>query len=275
MVIEEFKPKSDLLKKYINSFYFIKSKDNKRTEFIYYPHFIETINIFSDSSVNISDNVFNVEKEQNKNTVILSAAKTKFRTALINNAYDIIGIQFFPLAIHNFFDVKMLSMIEVGLFGFGNSKEFNKVSLTKGIENRIDALESFFQNTYKNRDSKLDKLSRIIKLIHKSKGNIRMNELENQVSLSRRTILRQFKKYLFCSFEDYKNTVRFRLAIQNFSGQNRNTSDLIADIAYYDQSDFINHFKTLAGESPKKLLKYIANNPDTTSYFWKLKQIIE
>ena len=100
-----------------------------------------------------------------------------------------------------------------------------------------------------------------------------MYEIENQVNLSRRTILRQFKKYLHCSFEDYKNTVRFRLAIENFSDNNENTSNLIADIAYYDQSDFIKHFKTLTGESPKKLLKEITNNPEYINYFWKLKKI--
>ena len=271
MIIKEFKSKSDLLKKYIKSFYFMKSTDNKKTEFVYYPHFIETINIFSNATVSISDNLFTVEKKQNNNVIILSASRPLFKTAVINNEYDIIGIQFYPLAIHNFFNINEFSAIDAGHFEINDNGKLDKISSIQEIENRLIALESFFENAYENKP--LDKLSIAIKLIHDSKGNIRMNELERHVNLSRRTILRQFRKYLHCSFEDYKNTVRFRLAIENFSGKNENTSNLIADIAYYDQSDFIHHFKNLAGESPKKLLKYITNNPEPTNYFWKLKQM--
>ena len=270
MIIKEFKPKSDLLKNHIKSFYFMKSNDNSKTEFIYYPHFIETLNIFSNAKVIISDNLFNVDKKPNRNTVIFTATKTKFRTAQINKAYDIIGIQFFPLAIYNFLNFDTFSGIENGIFQIENHSEFNKISAIESMEGRIDALERFFKDSYKNKP--LDKLSLILQLIHDSKGKIKMNELEELVNLSRRTILRQFKKYLHCSFEDYKNTVRFRLAIDNFSNETGKTSNLIADIAYYDQADFINHFKALAGESPKKLLKHIINNPETTKYFWKLKQ---
>ena len=90
MTIKEYNPKSDLLKKYIKSFYFMKSDTNKKTEFIYYPHFIETINIFSNSTVKISNDSFMVEKDQTNNSIILSATKTKFRTAVVNDEYDII-----------------------------------------------------------------------------------------------------------------------------------------------------------------------------------------
>jgi len=269
MIIKEFKPKSDLLKKYIKSFYFMKSIDNKKTEFVYYPHFIETINIFSNSSVIINDYSFNVKEKKNEFTIILTATKTKFRTAIIKNAYDVIGIQFLPLAIHSFINTNSLTTIETGLFKITDKDNLVKISFIQSIEDRLIALESFFENSYKN--VKLDKLSTIIELIQNSKGNIRMNDLERQINLSRRTILRQFKKYLYCSFEDFKNTVRFRLAIENFSDESKNTSSIIGDIAYYDQSDFINHFKTLSGESPKKLLKHIANNPESIKYFWKLK----
>ena len=133
----------------------------------------------------------------------------------------------------------------------------------------INSLEVFLNTIFKNHQR--DTLYKIIQLIHDSKGDIKMNELENQIGLSRRTILRQFKKYMHCSFEDYKNIIRFRLVIENFLNEKGNTSNIIGDIAYYDQSDFINHFKALSGESPKKLLKQITNNPESIKYFWKVK----
>ncbi|WP_299438322.1 helix-turn-helix domain-containing protein [uncultured Aquimarina sp.] len=212
-----------------------------------------------------------MKEKENEATIILTATKTKFRTAIIKNAYDIIGIQFSPLAIHNFINTNALTTIETGLFKITDKENLVKICLIQDIENRLIALESFFENSYKN--VQLDKLSTAIELIQHSKGNIRMNDLERQINLSRRTILRQFKKYLYCSFEDFKNTVRFRLAIENFSNESKNMSSTIGDIAYYDQSDFINHFKALSGESPKKLLKQVTNNPESIKYFWKLKQI--
>ncbi|WP_219006735.1 helix-turn-helix domain-containing protein [Aquimarina litoralis] len=247
----------------------MKSRENKKTEFVYYPHFIETINIFCNATVRISDHSFNVCYKENKIDVILTATKTKFRTAIVKNEYDIIGIQFLPLAIHNFIDTRILQAIEIGLFEINNIPDLKRVSLIQNMEERLIALELFFENVYQN--AELDTLATAIELIQNSKGNIRMQELEKEVDLSRRTILRQFKKYLYCSFEDFKNIVRFRLAIENFSNKSENTSGIIGDIAYYDQSDFINHFKSLSGESPKKLFKQIANNPKSAKYFWKLK----
>lgn len=240
--------------------------DNTETEFVYYPHFIETINIFFNSTVKIDDDTFRVDKKENGNAVILTASKTKFRTAIVNDEYDIIGIQFYPLAIRSFFDISTFSMIENGVYHI-NWQDLKAIALNESIKGRITALEAFLSSVLNY--AQPDELNSIVQLIHESKGNIRMNYLEHQIGLSRRTILRKFKKNLHCSFEDYKNTVRFRLAIENFS--NENTSDIIGDIAYYDQSDFINHFKALSGESPKKLLKWIANNPDTVKYFWKVK----
>ncbi|WP_179218180.1 helix-turn-helix domain-containing protein [Dokdonia pacifica] len=246
----------------------MKSTDNKKTEFVYYPHFIETINIFSNSIVKINDHTFCVKKRKNSNSIILTATKTKFRTAIVKDEYDIIGIQFFPLAINNFFDKNTFSKIENGLYNI-NYQDLSRITLIGSIEDRINELELLFIKIFKN--GQLDLLNSIIQLIHTTKGNIKMNDLENQIGLSRRTILRQFKKYLHCSFEEYKNTLRFRLAIENWSSQNQNTSNIIGDIAYYDQSDFINHFKALSGESPKKLLNRITNNPESLKYFWKVK----
>ena len=135
MIIQEFKPKSDLLKKYIKFFYFMRSSDNKKTEFVYYPHFIETINIFSNSTVKINDDTFNVEKKQNDNAIILTATKTKFRTAIVKGEYDIIGIQFFPLAINNFFDINTFSIIENGIYRI-NSIGLTNITLNNSIDNR-------------------------------------------------------------------------------------------------------------------------------------------
>ncbi len=267
MIFEEFEPKSEVIKKHIISYYIIKSDDNKKKEFIYYPHFIDTLNIFSNSSLDINDQIFKVRPQNKIHSVILSAGRTKFRKAVIYNNYDIVGMHFKTLSIHHFFDVDKFTPHNNDVFEINEETELKNIYQINHFNDRIDALEQHLLSLYKEKP--LDEMVQIVKIVHESLGNIKMNDLEQKTNLSRRTILRKFRKYLFCSFEEYKNIVRFRMAIDNFKKGEKKASNLIGDISYYDQSNFIHQFKSITGESPNKLLNQIRNNPESFHYFWK------
>ncbi len=270
MIIEDYKPKSKLLSDLIVSFYFTKSESNEYTEFTYYPHFCETINIFTNSSVKVTDDVFEVNFASGQNIITLSNAKSFFRKAIVKNKYDIIGIHFKPLALRSFFDLNAFESLGKAVFKLKDSDALESISELLNPKEKLKALEQFFADSYQPKE--LDDIALMVKCIHESNGNVTIKELAELSSLNRRTILRRFKKHLFCSFEEYKNIVRFRNAIVNFKEENKKSREYLTNDLYYDQSDFINHFKNLTGESPNKLISQMKSNPNSIDYFWKFHQ---
>ncbi len=268
MNFREVEPTSKVLKSRIHSFYFLKSDSNTKTEFTYYPHFIDTINIFFNASVSITNNAFEVNYCAGKNEIILSASKTNFRNAVIEGQYDVIGVNLLPLSLHYFLDPRKLTRLGSNVFKVNEYEELNNIAQLIDQDDKVDELERFFIARLK--EINFGRTDEMLRLIHDLRAEVKLKDFEHRFGLSRRTILRRFRKYLFCSFEEYKNIVRFRLAIDNFKKGSENASNLLNDVAYYDQSDFIHHFKFLTGESPKKLLKYIKNNPDSMEFFWKV-----
>src|SRR5690606_18865319 len=117
-------------------------------------------------------------------------------------------------------------------------------------------------------------LQKAIKEIVLSNGTIKVDELEKLTSVSRKTLLRLFKKHTLSSIEDYKKMVMFRNSL-NYALQNKELSNL-TDVAlfnmYYDQSHFIKHFKSITKETPKTLLPKISQIGNEDLYWHFLEE---
>ncbi len=268
MVMIEYQPSSKFLQQYIHSIYFTKGQANEKIEFIYYPHYIETINIFWNASIRVEGNEFDIKHKKGEHNIVLSSSKTKFMKATVQGAYNVIGFHLKPMGVHHFFERQSLHEIDSKIFEISGSKSLKDIDPLKPLEEQLKSLEKYLLDNY--RPSPDDQLSSIINQIHETNGTIKLSGLETQENLSRRTILRKFQKYLFCSFENYKKIVRFRQSILNSTKHFTNNSQLLDQTSYYDQSDFIHQFKSLTGETPNKLLRHIKNKPHSINYFWKL-----
>ncbi|MFT5617218.1 MAG: AraC-like DNA-binding protein [Arenicella sp.] len=102
-----------------------------------------------------------------------------------------------------------------------------------------------------------------------SVGSGKVADLAAKLDVSRRTLLRKFKKHLGYSIEEYLSVIKFRKALFNF--QNSDTDSKLSDIAldsnYYDQADFNHQVKYRSGMPPKELFKQLEIMDNTL--FWK------
>lgn len=86
-------------------------------------------------------------------------------------------------------------------------------------------------------------------LIHKSKGNIRIADLADQLNMSQSPLEKRFRQAVGTSAKKYTSIVRLKHAITCFS-PGKSLTDLVYESGFYDQAHFIKEFKTFTGETP-------------------------
>jgi len=98
----------------------------------------------------------------------------------------------------------------------------------------------------------------------------RVDELATSQGISRRTLLRLFKKHLGYSVEEYLAIVRFRRALLYFHRVRRRArlSEIAYASAYYDQADFTRQLKIRSGLTPRQLFDQLEFMDEVL--FWKL-----
>lgn len=271
-----FQPKLAALKDYVAYYYFMSAKEHTRTDFSYYPHYNATLNLFSNANVLLGD-VYQVNHAANAgHTAVFTCGGSHFKKAQILGSYDIVGIVFKPLGANHFIDIPSINkenFLEFKIELAFPDSESNLGTILFQEEDeikRVNILDDFFSRT--KRSFHMPKLASIVKAIIDTEGMIEVQELEKRFQTNRRTMLRWFRKYLFCSLTEMKNIVKFRTAIAKYQASHPKMSELSYESNYYDQSDFIKHFKSLTGELPKQLLEHIKEQKEQ-SHFWKFTNL--
>lgn len=115
---------------------------------------------------------------------------------------------------------------------------------------RIAALERFLIAQMKNTEP--DKLVlTALALIHKTKGNIRISELMDQLHISQSPLEKRFRQVVGTSPKKFTSIVRMKNVVQHYNAKSSLT-ELSNEAGFYDQAHFIKEFKTFTGETPEK-----------------------
>lgn len=199
----------------------------------------------------------------------------KRQSVQLNGKHQKIGIVFNPLGLNHFLDCELSKIsnnlsFDFNYFGKDFENRLEEVYKTSNFEEKVALLDTFFAEKH---NPKIDE--RIVLAVEKiieTKGTISSKELTDLLLISRKTLLRMFKNHLNCSVEDYKKLVRFRVTLNHYQSlENKpKLSDIAYDNFFYDQANFINHFKSLVGTSPKLLFNSIEKLGDEDTY-WTLK----
>jgi AraC-like DNA-binding protein len=89
-----------------------------------------------------------------------------------------------------------------------------------------------------------------LSLIHKSKGNIRIKELMDQLHISQSPLEKRFRKAVGTSPKKFASIVRMKNLLQQHNSSNSLT-DLGYEAGFYDQAHFIKAFKSFTGDTPE------------------------
>lgn len=115
---------------------------------------------------------------------------------------------------------------------------------------RIAAVEQFLIGRMTNIQP--DKLVlAALALIHKSKGNIKIKELMEQLHISQSPLEKRFRQAVGASPKKFASIVRFKYVIQQYSSVSSLT-ELGYEAGFFDQAHFIKEFKTFTGDTPEK-----------------------
>lgn len=100
--------------------------------------------------------------------------------------------------------------------------------------------------------------SAIMQEIYKSKGSIRVQDLEDILNYSRRHLSRTFESVTGMDIKTFSGYVRFQSILKKMNdGEISSLSDIALEGNYYDQAHFQKDFKKFAATTPKAYLKML------------------
>src|SRR5690606_24602828 len=138
----------------------------------------------------------------------------------------------------------------------------------KQTDKKVSLLDDFFEKRYIPFNEPV--LKKSVKEIITSNGAVKVSELSEEMDISRKTLLRLFKKHNNMSVEEYRKMVMFRQALNYFhqSKERTNLTDVALFSMYYDQAHFIKHFKSITKETPTTLLSKISHLGEEDTYWY-------
>jgi len=263
MKIETFKPKSDKLQKYIESFYILEhSKNEKRVSYLTFP------SVFS-----IVATVLNAENIVSSEHIITKSCISKqLETSLVCRfnkpiCFQYVGnikevcIYFKPLGLNAFLEKPLEAY---------SSSYFDPFVPFSDYENRIKTIMEIEDKTELIENIELYWLNKLIGFEHpflskaiyeiEENFNVKTSDLANTYKVSQKTFIKHFKTHLCKTPTEYKKIVRFRKALTAM--QNSNKKIKLTDLSYitdfFDQSHMVSNFKLLTGFSPKTFFKNLS-----------------
>lgn len=255
------RPKNQLVSKYISYYYFHTSDaPDFRKSFLFYPHF---------------KHGFTVYREGESFRTLFTMNYNRQIPVELTGMFQKIGVAFNPLGINQFVSGPVSELYNPETFSFSHWNpeifpELKEVFDNQETEQKRDLLDAIFEKRFKAHPE-LKRVEEALKYIFESFGTIQVDELASKIGISRKTLLRDFKKHLCCSIEEYKKVVKFRTSIQGLHNLGlKNLTEVSLYSLYYDQSDFTNRFKELTGQNPSTFFATIKKMGEE-DIFWKFE----
>jgi AraC-like DNA-binding protein len=190
--------------------------------------------------------------------------------------YNKIGVVFQPLGLNCFLEGNLSDYVRAPI-----TADFNVFKATmqpilhnlfekESLADKVKLLDDYFLSVYKGfQDNKMEEA---LTLLFADDPKYRVDELADELDISRKTLLRLFRKHQNCSVIEYMKLIQFRKSVELFQNTRDKTklTELALDTAYYDQSDFIKHFKKLTGFNPKLFFNNLSIIGDKGT-FWTLR----
>lgn len=273
--VKFIRPRAPLLAPYIKGYYVHSSADpNFHTELTFYQNITTTISIYRDS-VTTSEGRRRYQTYQADKgfSAVLVGLVDKYQEVEFRGPLDRLAIVFYPLGINHFMRSPLSHHLKKHYSIFDYFSEpfqdlLPKVYAESSLETKSDLLDAFFVERFESLAE--PKLLSAVEQLLQAENLPKVDELAQGLQISRRSLLRKFKKHLGYSVEEYIAVIRFRRALANFQRQQDKPflTDIAYDSDYYDQADFNHHLKSRSGLTPKQLFAQLQIVDDTL--FWKL-----
>ncbi|MEJ0056008.1 MAG: AraC family transcriptional regulator [Bacteroidota bacterium] len=107
-------------------------------------------------------------------------------------------------------------------------------------------------------------LQNSLSLIKASQGKITVKELAAANHISERTLQKTFMNQMGLTPKEYIKKFRFTEVINSMSASTFSWKYVVETLGYFDQSHFLNDFKSIVGKTPSE---YYKDHPEINKYF--------
>lgn len=120
---------------------------------------------------------------------------------------------------------------------------------------RIKVVEHFLLALLK--DQETDKLIvEAVKLIYRSKGTIRIRELNEILCISQSPFEKRFRKVVGTTAKKFASIVRFNAVLEDLN-ETKTLTEICYENNFFDQAHFIKDFKQFTGDTPENFKRFL------------------
>lgn len=245
---ETFKPKSSLIRQYIDYYYLDIKPCNLLNEFQCFPHFNNTISLYRSHILAEKGHI--VFDENATPLQIFTPIREKVLHIIQSGEVYRIVIVFHPLGIQQFY--KHLNFRDyITRFEFFSEDELDSIFSTDQPEVFTDLLDSCLEKRFKRFEHSI--LEQSIDYIFNRCDDFTVAALSSTLGISRQHLNRNFQAHLGVSVKKFHEIVLFRKTVNEklFENPDRNFTELAHEFNYNDQSHFNKVYKNFTKNSPK------------------------
>ncbi len=252
-MVDPIKP-TGILSKYINSYFIVET--DKAIDFLpkerVYPSGYATMVFHYGSPSMFQKRESSLYLEPR---LVICGQQTSYYDLSLSGKTGMILIVFKPHGVKSFFNFPATELLNENLplqdLAHHEAVELeDKLSNSSDNKQRIIHLENFLIERLIH-SNEFERVDHAIQMIEYSKGQIKAQDLANEVCLGIKQFERTFSKYVGINPKKFAGIVRFQNVMQLKSRDKRTLTQIAVDNGYYDQSHFIHDFKSLTGLTPK------------------------
>lgn len=258
---------SDLLKEFIDFYYFLETDYESPVKFYAFPHYFKPLNIHRGIDYAITENEIHVHGNQKREPqILLQGVYTEPILVQFSGSVSKLTIIFKDGGLNNFIDSDFGSIAKhhTQLFECWQSKA-EYIEFVNTFFNTIDPLEkvrmleAFLLSILQpKKDWELYQKASV--LLKDMDAQLKIAEIAQLLFMSERNLHRLIFKYNGMSPHNFKKIAQFRhsLASKLISDSFKTITDVAYSSNYYDASYFAKIYKSLTLQSPKSFFKNVA-----------------
>ncbi len=201
----------------------------------------------------------------------LTGQATKSYQLHLSGKIGMVGIVFRPAGLCSLFGLPMYEFSDERInlrdvLGKNIDELYDKIEEAASSHERIILLEQFLNFQFLRKNPTPDAIDYAANLIVDEKGIFNINQLIDEVCMSRRQLERKFLQKVGVSPKYYARIRRVSFLCNVLAQQEwqiKDWQDLIYQSGYYDQSHFIKEFTEFIGKNPSF---YVKNNIELAKY---------
>lgn len=249
-MVDFYTPKSQLLQKYLEGFYFLKKEDHFPFEYYTFPNNYFILTLFGNADLEIRDQeVFIRKSEQPKYISSLTYHYKKPLKVRYLEPVDEVTLYFKPLGIGHFFSKIETFFSPKSMLDFQPEREFiQKLAPIFSFHNRedqIDFLEDFFTSRFSEHNDPL-----LTSLVEALEEDVPIEEIAKNNGISRQYLHQYVRLKMGKSPSEYRRILRFRKSLTLLKNPKNDFTSVSYENLFFDQSHFNRDFKAITDLTP-------------------------